>query len=137
MEVLIIIIILLLFLHFFTRSYINNYTILYKCGNIIMVNRMKKVNKCAKRRLLCLFTIFILLVSYVSYTSFVYWKQILNNNKQQKELEKKYVKLIENKEILEEDVVKLQDPEYVAKYAREKYLYSKDGELIIKIIDEN
>lgn len=102
-----------------------------------MVNRMKKVNKCAKRRLLCLFTIFILLVSYVSYTSFVYWKQILNNNKQQKELEKKYVKLIENKEILEEDVVKLQDPEYVAKYAREKYLYSKDGELIIKIIDEN
>ena len=33
--------------------------------------------------------------------------------------------------------MKLQDPEYVAKYAREKYLYSKDGELIIKIVDEN
>ena len=25
----------------------------------------------------------------------------------------------------------------IAKYAREKYLYSKDGELIIKIVDEN
>ena len=44
---------------------------------------------------------------------------------------------ITNKEKLESDVIKLQDPDYVAKYAREKYLYSKDGELIIKIIDEN
>ena len=28
---------------------------------------------------------------------------------------------------------KLQDPDYVARYAREKYLYSKDGEIIIRI----
>ena len=30
---------------------------------------------------------------------------------------------------------KLQDPDYVARYAREKYLYSKDGEIIIRIPD--
>ena len=30
-------------------------------------------------------------------------------------------------------VNKLQDPEYVAKYAREKYLYTSDGEKIIDI----
>ena len=30
-------------------------------------------------------------------------------------------------------VTKLQDPDYVARYAREKYLYSKDGEIIIRI----
>ena len=52
-------------------------------------------------------------------------------------LEKKYNKLLSEKEVLETDVVKLQDPDYVAKYAREKYLYTKDGELVIKIIDEN
>lgn len=98
---------------------------------------MKKVNKGAKRRLLCLFSIFILLISYVSYTSVTYWKQILANNRERKELEDKYNELLSDKEILEEDVVKLQDPEYVAKYAREKYLYSKDGELIIKIIEDN
>lgn len=98
---------------------------------------MKKVNKGAKRRLLCLFSIFIILITYVSYTSITYWKQILFNNKEKKELEERYEKLLSDKVILEEDVVKLQDPEYVAKYAREKYLYSKDGELIIKIIDEN
>lgn len=97
---------------------------------------MKKVNKGAKRRLLCLFSIFVLLISYVSYTTISYWKQILANNNEKRELEEKYKELLSDKEILEEDVVKLQDPEYVAKYAREKYLYSKDGELIIKIIDE-
>ena len=98
---------------------------------------MKKVNKGAKRRLLLLFSIFVLLISYVSYTTVSYWKQILANNKEKTLLEDKYKELLSDKEILEEDVVKLQDPEYVAKYAREKYLYSKDGELIIKIIDEN
>ena len=41
------------------------------------------------------------------------------------------------KQVLETDVKKLQDPDYVAKYAREKYLYSKDGELIIKIVDND
>jgi len=102
-----------------------------------MVNRMKKVNKGAKRRLFLLFSVFILLVSYMSYTTFTYWKQILKNEQEKKELEEKYEKLIADKEVLETDVVKLQDPEYVAKYAREKYLYTKDGELIIKIIDEN
>ena len=34
------------------------------------------------------------------------------------------------------DVDKLQDPDYIARYAREKYLYSKDGEFIIKIPEE-
>ena len=98
---------------------------------------MKKVNKGAKRRLLLLFSIFVLLVGYMSYSTITYWKQILQNKKDTKELEKKYSKLVANKEILEKDLVKLQDPDYVAKYAREKYLYSKEGELIIKIVDDN
>ena len=98
---------------------------------------VKKVNKGAKRRLLLFFSIFMILVAYVGYSTFDYWKQIYDNIKETKELEKKYEELLADKEILESDVVKLQDPDYVAKYAREKYLYSKDGELIIKIIDEN
>ena len=31
------------------------------------------------------------------------------------------------------EIQRLQDEEYIARYAREKYLYSKNGELIIKI----
>ena len=45
--------------------------------------------------------------------------------------------LYEEEEILNSDIKKLEDPDYVARYAREKYLYSKDGELIIRIPDEN
>lgn len=48
-------------------------------------------------------------------------------------LEKKYNNLLESEETLEGKVVKLQDPEYVAKYAREKYLFTKDGEYIIDL----
>lgn len=97
---------------------------------------MKRVNKGAKRRFLLLFSIFILLTGYVSYSTFNYWDQILNNKKETSVLENKYKELLDNKEILENDVIKLQDPDYVAQYAREKYLYSKEGELIIKIIEE-
>ena len=98
---------------------------------------MKRSNKCAKRRVLLLFVVFCLFLSHVSYTTLSYWKDIVNNKIEEKDLENKYNKLVQDKEILEDDLVKLQDPEYVAKYAREKYLYSKDGELIIKIVDEN
>ena len=34
---------------------------------------------------------------------------------------------------LESEMTKLEDEEYVARYAREKYLFSKKGEYIIKI----
>ena len=98
---------------------------------------MKRVNRGSKRRLMLFFSVFVLLIGYVSYSTFSYWKQILINKKETKQLEEKYEELLTDKEVLESDVIKLQDPDYVAKYAREKYLYSKDGELIIKIIDEN
>ena len=39
----------------------------------------------------------------------------------------------EKEDELKATVTKLQDPDYVARYAREKYLYSKDGEIIIRI----
>ena len=39
----------------------------------------------------------------------------------------------EKEEVLKSDATKLQDPDYVARYAREKYLYSKDGEIILQI----
>ena len=61
----------------------------------------------------------------------------MKNKREKKDLETKYSKLLSDKEVLETDVKKLQDPDYVAKYAREKYLYSKDGELIIKIVDND
>ena len=37
------------------------------------------------------------------------------------------------KKVLEGDILKLEDSNYIGKYVREKYFYSKDGELILRI----
>ena len=42
----------------------------------------------------------------------------------------------EKEEELKVDANKLQNPDYVARYAREKYLYSKEGEFILQIPEE-
>ena len=54
---------------------------------------------------------------------------------EKRELQEKIVDLASEKEILENDILKLKDPDYIAKYVREHYYYSKDGELIIRMDD--
>lgn len=46
------------------------------------------------------------------------------------------MELKEKEQELSTDVEKLKDPEYVGRYLREKFLYSKEGELVIKMPDE-
>ena len=45
----------------------------------------------------------------------------------------KFTEIKEKESELRVDAGKLQDRDYIARYAREKYSYSKDGEFIIKI----
>ena len=52
---------------------------------------------------------------------------------EKKELSDKIVSLKEEKRELESDIKKLENSDYIAKYVREKYFYSKDGELILKM----
>lgn len=61
------------------------------------------------------------------------WISIYDKYKEQKQLENNLLKLKKEEEELTVDVEKLQDPEYVARYLREKYFYSKEGEYIIRI----
>ena len=53
--------------------------------------------------------------------------------KSKKQLENQLTDLQKNEEDLTNDIQKLKDPEYIARFARETYMYSKDGEYIIKI----
>lgn len=94
---------------------------------------MKRITKKDRRRLsfVCGFLLF--LFSVLIWTVYKDWIQIINNKKQAVFLAEKYNKLLKEENSLESEVNKLQDPEYVARYAREKYLLSKDGELIIRI----
>ena len=43
--------------------------------------------------------------------------------------------LLKEEDELNNEITKMQDSEYAAKYAREKYGYSKDNEVIIKFDD--
>lgn len=94
---------------------------------------MKRVSKKDKRRLLILVLIFIPLLTFFVSNMFSYWSQIYKNIKETKKLEADYVNILDQEEELKSEIQKLQDLDYVAKYAREKFLYSKDGEIIIKI----
>jgi cell division protein DivIC len=86
-----------------------------------------------KRRITLLMLIFIpLLIMFVS-RMFSYWSVIYSNVKEKKELELKYKEILEREDLLKSEISKLEDEEYVARYAREKFLYSKDGEIIIKL----
>ena len=97
----------------------------------------KKGLKKARRRLLLLIVLFLGLLSYVSINLFRVWLQVIDNNSTIASLTSQYDELMEQEKQLKSDVSKLQDPNYVARYAREKYLYSKDGELIIRLPDED
>lgn len=58
---------------------------------------------------------------------------INEKHKEKKELTKRLNELKEDEQTLSDDVEKLKNPEYAARYAREKYFYSKTGEKILKI----
>lgn len=88
-----------------------------------------------KMRLCLYFVLFILLVGVMGLSCFGTWQKILNNKREKERLDNVYTSLLKDETNLEDDVKKLQDPEYVAKYAREKYLYTKEGEYVIDLSD--
>jgi len=92
----------------------------------------KKVSKKDKRRLILISTILISLMITLVSSVFNDWMQILDNKKQVSVLSEKYILLMDEETALKSEVTKLQNPEYVARYARETYLYSKPNEIIIK-----
>lgn len=97
----------------------------------------KKKNKKAKIRIFLFFLLFGSVTIYLGYNFFSNINMILEINREKQELQNKLASLQDEEENLNSDIKKLEDPEYVARYAREKYMYSKDGELIIRIPDDN
>ena len=95
----------------------------------------KKGNKRAKMRIILFFMIFGTIIGYLSYNFFSNVDKIIKINEEKLILKDKLGVLQNEEEELNSDIKKLEDPEYVARYAREKYMYSKDGEIIIRIPD--
>lgn len=94
---------------------------------------MNKIGQKTKFRVTFLVIGFIITsVLFVS-NIFSYVTQIIKTNNEIKSLELAYSDKLEEEDNLNDELNKLQDPEYMAKYTREKYLYSKKDEIIIKI----
>ena len=94
-----------------------------------MAKKKSKYTIKTKGRMFIIFMFFLSIISTLSYTLFTNLKQI-NDIRMEKRSS-----LVEKQESLKADIEKLSDSEYIAKYAREKYFYSKQGEIILRIDD--
>ena len=93
----------------------------------------RKVSKKSKRRLMIFGIISILAIGYFFVTLISYTYSYLSLKKEEGKLKEELVSLQDEKANLKIEIQKLNDPEYVARYAKENFLYSSDGEYIIKI----
>ena len=97
-----------------------------------------KKGKAKTRCRLCLFMpvcLVVLITIFVAVGS--YWVKITNKYQEKQQLANEIIALKEKEEELKVDVQRLEDPDYVARYAREKYMYSKEGEIILRLPDED
>ena len=95
----------------------------------------RRISKASKRRLTFFGTLSLILIIYFCFSLIYNMYTIYNLTKQKNELEELFVELQEEAESLKIDIEKLNDENYLANYAREHYLYSKDGEYIIQMDD--
>lgn len=78
-----------------------------------------------------LFLSFIFFV--ITFLSYIYQIRTLRNEELKLQTQLDELKLDEK--VLSSEISKLKDPDYIAKYAREKFYYTKDGEYVIRIED--
>lgn len=98
-----------------------------------MVKKKKRYSAKTKGRMLVIFMFFGIIILTLIYTLFINFMEIKKMESEMGDLEKEYLSLLSEEARLEADIKRLKDPEYIARYVREKYLYSKDGEIIIRI----
>ena len=95
-----------------------------------------KITKKTQRRFILLGTLSLFIVFSICVSISNYWVQIYKKNNERLLLQEKLKSLKVEEGDLQTEVQKLQDPDYIARYARERLLYSRDGEFIINMIDK-
>lgn len=96
----------------------------------------RRISKASKRRLSVFGTLSLIAIVYFIFSLLYNAYSIYNLTVEKRQLDRKYIELKEEAEELKIDIEKLNDQKYLANYAREKYLYSKDGEYILQIDDD-
>lgn len=94
------------------------------------------MKKKSKRRFILLGIPSIIAIAYFFVILFSYSYNYFCLKKEETDLKNELISLQDEKSNLKIEIEKLNDPEYVARYAKENFLYSADGEYIIKIDTE-
>ena len=101
----------------------------------MVVKKKKKYSAKTKGRMLVIFMFFGMIIFTLGYTLVVNLKEINDLDKEMRDLDKEYTLLLDEEAMIEADIKRLEDPVYIARYVREKYMYSKDGEIILRFED--
>lgn len=98
---------------------------------------IQKRRKKGLRRRLAVFFVFAFLVSFTMIKAIHAQESFLAEKKEELEqLEEISKQLQEKQNYLEEEIIKLQDEEYVGKYVRKELLLSEDGEIIFAVPED-
>ncbi|MCI9233772.1 MAG: septum formation initiator family protein, partial [Bacilli bacterium] len=96
----------------------------------------KKIPKASKHRLMIFGTLSIILMGYFFVTLITYTININQLKEKESALTTELGLLKSKADDLSNTIQRLKDPDYVARYARENYYYSANGEYILKIEDK-
>lgn len=94
--------------------------------------KKKKISRASKRRLFVFGNLSLLIIGYFLFSAGFYVYKIYTLKNEEKVLKENLKQLQKEEKNLSTDMEKLKDPDYLAKYARETYSYSKDKEVIIQ-----
>ena len=97
------------------------------------MKKRRKYTVKTKGRMFVIILFFGAIIATLGYTFFLDLGRIHEMKKEEKSLNQEKSKLLDVEETIQADIKRLSDPEYIARYVREKYMYSKDGELILRI----
>ena len=97
--------------------------------------KKRKVKKSVVKFILRIVSIVIIFYFFI--TTISYGIKIKTLSSMEKNLNNNLLELKENEEKLKTDILKLNDKEYIARYAREHYLYTRDGEFVLKFDDDS
>ncbi|WP_079504199.1 FtsB family cell division protein [Mesobacillus jeotgali] len=88
-------------------------------------------------RRLAVFALFASIISYLMISTFISQTADLDKKQAQRaQLEQKLASLQKKQEVLDEEIVKLNDDEYIAKLARKEYFLSEKNEIIFNLPKE-
>ena len=98
-----------------------------------MVKRKRKYTVKTKGRMFVIFLFFGAIICTLGFTFLHDIKRINDMNLELRRLQNLKDELIEEEKSIDADIRRLSDPLYIARYVREKYFYSRDGEIILRI----